>query len=44
MTAEANLYNPAHFFNKVYPVWEIADQYMEVWGLSLRSLSLSLSR
>ena len=41
MTAEANLYNPALFSNKVYPVWEIADQYMEVCrGVGVISLSL----
>ncbi|KAJ1673618.1 tRNA dihydrouridine synthase, partial [Spiromyces aspiralis] len=30
MSAETNLYNPALFSGKVLPVWQLADEYLEI--------------
>eukprot|EP00123_Amoebidium_parasiticum_P021188 comp6310_c0_seq1/m.2115 comp6310_c0_seq1/g.2115 ORF comp6310_c0_seq1/g.2115 comp6310_c0_seq1/m.2115 type:complete len:507 (-) comp6310_c0_seq1:237-1757(-) len=30
MTAEANLYNPAFFTGKYFPMWKLADEYLEL--------------
>ncbi|KAJ9089941.1 tRNA dihydrouridine synthase [Entomophthora muscae] len=30
MSAEATLYNPALFSGKIVPIWEIADEYLEI--------------